>query len=255
MKKMWRVLVVCLCLFLLSGCQGNNTPEVNNEDPQDELVYLDGYPDDVVPLLRPVFVDSNRFSVRDDLNYVIGKDLYSIYFESAADMDELSEYYRELMDDLDEESSYSDYVFEGQIQGRRVNVMISELGRDNALGTAISLSVGMPRDEYVDENPYFADYPEGIIEVFGFYKLQEYTYSEDYSYNYARYATIYQTQEEAEDITTFYREKYKDMPGFTETQENNGTVFNWEDDSYRCMVRYDANPNIQFLQLLVDKDL
>ncbi len=252
MKTMVKILVVCLCLVLVCGCSGNNTPE-QNEDP--DLVYLAGYPDEIVPLLKPVIIDSNRFSVRDDLNYVIGKDLYNISYESAADADELSEFYRELMDDLDEESSYNEYIFEGVVQGRRLNVMISEQGRDNAQGTTVSLSVGMPPAEYVDENPYFADYPKDIIEVFGFYKLQEYTYSEDYFYSYARYATIYQTREEPDAVRSFYREKYQDKPGFEETQNDNLTVFSWDEEPYRCSVRYDAHPNIQFLSLLVDKDL
>ncbi len=254
LKSWQKIGIIMVCLALLCGCQSGGT-ENEVEDPSEDLVYLSGYPDDEVPLLKPVFIDSCSFSVRDDLNYVIGKDLYSISFESEADMDELSEYYLELMDELDEDMYYDEYSFSGWIQGRKVNVSISDQARDNALGTPVNLSVGMLVDEYVDENPYFENYSEDLIEVFGFYKLQEYTYRESYLYNESRYATIYETREEADDILAFYRDNYSSKSAFKETTSGNTIVFSWEEDGYELSVRYDPYPNIQFLQLLADKDL
>ena len=255
MKAVRSIFALCICLVLVWGCQANRVPEDVNGNQGYERMYLSGYPDDAVPLFQSVRIDNCRFTVREDLNYAIGKDFYSLSYESAADPADISTYYRNLLDEVDEDGSNSDFIIEGFREGHRVSVMIGEQRRDGAWGIPVALLVGKPMEQYVNENPYFADYPEDIIEAYGFFRLQEYTYTEDYIYGYARYATVYQTREEAEAVSGFYRELYRDMPEFDESRENDVTVFVWEDGLYRCMVRYDAYPNIQFIQLLVDRDL
>ncbi len=266
-------LILVLLLTLTLGC-GKGTVETQagqqTGDPDQPastaagaeaetgvIRHLPSFPVDIMPLYEAVDVISCQFSVRHSTNYVIGKDFHYISFESDADRDEISEYYRELLDEIDEEWSIDEYSFDGYIDGRRVSIGIPDWEYDNSLGVPVTISIGEDPSHYADYNRYYDTYPDDLIEIYAADTDPEYQYTEYYRSQYVRYFTTYFTHADPENVLDFFRETYGDKDNFTETEDEYAVRFHWNDGDYRCTVNYQLQASFMGngVGFTVDKDL
>ena len=268
---MKRVLISVLVLLLIVvvGCSdgtleipvGRQNGDSNLASPSETeagtIRYLASFPVDVLPLFEVTNVISSQFSVRHSLNYVIGKDYYHISFESAADRDAISEYYRELLDEIDVESSFDDYTFAGYIDQRRVSVSIYDWEYEHSLGVPVQISIGEHPERYADHNRYYDTYPDDLIEIYEANTEPEYQYTEDYTSNYVRYFTSYFTQAGQDDVLDFYRNMYSDKENFSETEDEYAIRMRWNDGVYRCTMQFQTQESFlgNGVAFTVDRDL
>ena len=253
-------LITVLLLVFVVGCSSNNNANPNpnnnnNQDSNEEYVIktLEKYPIELLPLYEVIRVNSNDYHVREDKGFIIGKDLYAINFESSADIDEIAEYYRELVDEIDPDMDYDTYNFSGIIDNRRINFFIQEGYADNAVGNDVTMSIGADPSEYADTNMYFNTYPQ-LIEVFGYDNSIEYTYTENYTFDYVRYVTSYFTKLSKDEVFDHYRELYKDKENFTEQQSTETTyTMYWYDQGYLVQVYFNDYSENKGMSISVEK--
>ncbi len=261
------VLILLLTLTLGCGTETVATPTGQQSGDADQpasaeaetgvIRHLPSFPVDIMPLYEAVDVISCQFSVRHSPNYVIGKDFYSISFESGADREEVSGYYRELLDEIDEEWSIDEYSFDGYIEGRRVSVNLPDWKHESSLGTSVTISMGEDPDHYADYNRYYDTYPEDLIEVYAADTDPEYQYTEYYRSQYVRYFTTYFTFADPEEVLDFFRDTYGEKNDFTEIEDEYSVRFVWNDGDYRCTVNYQLQASYMGngVGFTVDKDL
>ncbi len=237
-------------MFLVMGCSkgtsdlpknGGNTNDPDNSEYNTKT--LEDFPIDVLPLYKVIRVNSNSYTVREDLGYIIGKDLYAIDFESEADLDEISEFYQEHVDEIIADSFYNDYTFSGLIDGRRANFFISENQSDNAVGNQVTISFGADPSEYSDENKYFDTYPD-LVDAIGMGRTWYYEYTENYTYESIRYVIGYFTDIKKEEALTYYRDKYGEEENFSETTSGDmSTMMAWTKDGYNVTMYFTEYSN------------
>lgn|GEM_PF-2385415 len=203
------------------------------EETVESLTLLEGYPEDVLPLYESTAIQSCGFTYREDSNYVLGKDFYDVIYTSDATLKDISAYYQSLLTYMDE---YSEEDFlEGDIGDH--HVLISIYDKDGV--REVTLTLGLAEDEYKDENPYFSDLPEDLVEVYGLTRLQEISYVHNlYSADEIRYMTIYETDTSEEDFVDFYMTKYGQMKNFNKEQTDYALFYRWVDGEYDCSVNF-----------------
>lgn len=248
--KVKRLFSIIVLLFLIVSCSKNTTNPPTNGEPTNDLPAneyliktLDDFPIDILPLYEVIRVNSNRYTVREDLGYTIGKDLYSIDFESSADLDEISEFYQEHVDEIIQDSFYDDYTFSGLIDGKQANFFISENQSDNAVGNQVTISFGVDPSEYSNENKYFNDYPN-LIDAIGMGRTWYYEYTENYTYESIKYVIGYFTDIEKEEVLTYYRDKYGLEDNFSElTSGDMSTMLMWSKDGFNMTMYFTEYTN------------
>ncbi|MCR3922667.1 MAG: hypothetical protein NUK65_09160 [Firmicutes bacterium] len=253
-KKMLCLVVLVMIIIFATACGGKTETATPQQAPEDNtgeaeaVQLLSGYPEGILPLYKSIRVERCGFSYRDDLNYVIGKDLYNVLFVSEGELDEISDYYQALMTSIEDEDE--DYFlkefFSGAIGENMVNVSVYELDEESCM---VALSIGLSEEEYVEENPYFTDHPENLIEEFGLQELQEITYEENYLAKEKVYRTIYQTEKTAQEFTDFYLTKYEAMTNFSEENTDTEIIYRWENTGFQCSVRYTISAQYRFICL------
>ncbi|MFZ7121865.1 MAG: hypothetical protein ACOWWH_13080 [Eubacteriaceae bacterium] len=259
MKK--RIVIFIALFFVLifaSACSGddvnnNNSSQLENNDESNiidesqQVKLLEGYPADVLPLYKNVGITLCSFSYRDDYNYVIGKDIYSVDFESEGTLQEVSEYYQSIFTTIDEEYFEID-DFEGSIGDNNAFIGFSE----NDGTTSVSMTIGLDEDEYLDENPYFSDYPKDLIEVYAMTELQDIIYEDrNFSTREIRYITTYETNISQEEFIEFYYPKYSNMENFRQDEDQYGISYYWDNMGYECLVSYSGG-NTRFISIEAD---
>jgi len=265
--QLFLLLFLILLLFSLNACTQNDisSSEASSIEAQTStkagetatltISTLSYYPSDFMPLLQPIRVENCQYSVRDEFNYVIGKDFYTINYESSATMDALSEHYKKIITELDEEWSTDEYSFEGNVGPQRIMVRIFDSGSDQAQGVSVSVMFGVSPEDYSDKNIYFEDYPVDLID-FSFLSHQlDYKYTEDYVYNFASYVTSYVTTEESETVISHYRLLYSGATDYSESVDDYGITFKWKSGDYDCSVRYSNSGQTHFLSLIAQTKL
>ncbi len=243
-----------IALLSLSGCSDKESKE-EVKSIQGEIKVLSDYPKDFMPLYKALRVNNCTYEVKQDTNYVFGKDIYIVDFESSASKDELVDYYKKLLDSVDEEDSYDEYDFEGSIGEQRVNIAISDEGFLDALGTSVYIAFGVPKSEYAAENKYFTDYPKDVIDQAFADSVPIYDYREDYYYNLIRYSTGYVTTEQIATIVAHYHDLYSSKEGYQEVKDEYGTDFSWTDGEYKCSVRLSDSAGTDMLLLTIEKNM
>lgn len=241
MKKYAKYYVVAIIFMILAtfcGCSSQSSSDnSNSQSSTNKGELLEGYPEDIMPLYKMVKIDSCAYNVRSDPNYIIGKDLYSVSYYSEASVEELNSYYRSLMTDIDEEYSSEDFI-EGDINTQHTFVSLHEEEEDD---TYVSISLGAKKEDYSDENPYFSDYPEGLIEKIKPATITEQNYQVQYSrYNdnvIIQYFKIYTTELTVDKAVKFYSDKYNGQEGFSLTEDNNASKLYWKAQGYECEIR------------------
>lgn len=251
-------LILALLLALsFSGCskKESNAKSLNESESKVEIKLLKDFPQDFMPLFEAIRVNDCQYEVKENANWVFGKDMYMVEFESKASKDELVDYYRDLLDSVDEEASYDEYSFEGLIGEQRVGIDITEEGFLDALGTTVRISFGVPKSEYSNENKYFTEYPKDLIEQVFINTAVRYKYLEDYYNSDKIYTVSYQTIEKSEVIIEHFNSKYGSKDEFKSIKDQYGTTLSWVDGEYNCSVRYSDSSGIDSLTLSVQQSL
>ncbi|MDP2400788.1 MAG: hypothetical protein Q8M66_02305, partial [Actinomycetota bacterium] len=130
------------------------------------LEQLPGYPHDAVPLYEVKLLDTVYYSVRNDPQWAIVegglRNFYHSVWESEVPAADVLAYYRELCDEIDEDSTFGE-----QLTGRiGVYDIFLNTGFHNDKNMAY-LSVDLPRNTVTEVNPFFEEYPEGLVELDG----------------------------------------------------------------------------------------
>ena len=104
---------------------------------QDETsaFLLDGYPEDVLPLYQPDTIVSCGFSVRENDSYNIGKDIYTVTYESAADQQSLMDFYGGLLTERDAPFADEEDFVTDQLSGKIDEYKVELTFLDNAGST------------------------------------------------------------------------------------------------------------------------
>ncbi|MDD2370399.1 MAG: hypothetical protein PHQ32_00155 [Firmicutes bacterium] len=248
-----------IALLSFSSCSDKKSASVdgdnNDKVTQGEIKVLSDYPEDFMPLYKVLRVNNCTYEVKDDLNYVFGKDIYIVEFESSASKDELADYYKKMLDSVDEENSYDEYNFEGLIGEQKVDISISDEGFLDALGTSVYVAFGVPKSEYADENKYFIDYPKDLIEMAFASSKSINDYREDYYYHLKRYTISYVTTETPDKVIAHYHDLYSSKDNYKEEKDEYGTDFSWKDGEYNCSVSFSDSVGTDMLLLTVEKDM
>jgi hypothetical protein len=253
-----------LMFVLLVGCSkatdqqhdnGDVEPIVNSK--QGVIRHIPSFPTEVVPLYQVTNVNGSEYSVREDYNYVIGKDFYFIEFESSATREEISVFYKDLMDEVDTQSSLSDFSFEGYVDDRRISVIIMDWTYQESFGVVVAISVGEHPSKYAEFNRYFESLPDGMVEVHENASKPHYFYSESYRSHYVRYMISFFTFADQEEFLDIYRTEHQSKQEFVEEEDDFAIRFKWVDDGYRITFSYQKTPSYlgNGVGLTLDKDL
>lgn len=260
--KAVRLIIFLLLIVLVASCtKGNANPpnNGNSNDPDDNeyiIKTLEGFPIDILPLYKVIRVNSNGYTVREDKNYTIGKDLYTIDFESEADLDEISEFYQDHVDEIIEDSFYDDYTFSALIDGKQANFFISKNESDRAVGNQVTISIGVDPSDYSDQNKYFDEYPD-LIDAIEMGHTWYYAYTENYTDNSIRYVIGYFTDIKKEEALSYYRDKYGNEAGFDEMPSGDmSTMMIWNKNGYNMIMYFTEYTNgSQSISVSTEKEL
>lgn len=243
MKKHAKYFVVGIILIMLiiaGGCSSsasdNNSDASSESKTSSKGELLEGYPTDIMPLYKVVRISDCSYQVRLDPNYVIGKDLYTVSYESKATIAEVVQYYKSLLSEIDEEASSEDFL-KGEIGSQHTFVSLREEEDGN---TYISISLGAKEEDYAEVNPYFEDYPQGLIEEIKPSELNEQIYDIQYSaYNtdvITRYVKQYKTELDISEVKSFYSDRYRKQEDFIMNEDEYSITVFWKADGYECEV-------------------
>jgi len=242
---------------------GNTTQPVPGDtetaEAQEEasIELLSGYPEDLLPLYQCEKLELCSFTVRDDPNYIIGKDIYSVTYLSSASAEEIAKYYKSLVkeeDPLDENT-----INFGVLGSQKVNMSMIE-GSDGRM--EVFLTIGQKEKDYVDDNPFFETYPKELVDIPKKIKLKETAYEEQvydnqegvYDKKRIRYLRSFATTIKEKDFVDFYTERYEDQENFTEETDEYSHKFNWVSKGYECQVSLSLyEGDSQFLSVQVMK--
>lgn len=244
-----------ILLLTLGACSGGGSASGAPSEPVTGGVeLLSGYPKDILPLYNSLKVERTAFSVRENANWVFGKDIYSVTYYSGASLNAVYDYYWELMDETDEEYSGPDMI-QGRIGAHPVGVTVY----DNGSGmTTVDLVIGQDPADYVSENPYFADYPGDLVEPFGRERFFQSSYEvRDISGPEVIYTESYVTNTTEEKFKEFYSEKYSGAEHFYEDDHDYGLSYQWDSRGYVCRASisaYDGGGD-QWVTIIVSKNL
>ena len=117
-------------MIFMGACSDSKEAPPAAEVESGGVELLSGYPEDILPLYESKKIEDTTFVVRDDANYVLGKDIYTVTYISSAPTKDIMTYYSGLTTSIDEESSGDDRL-EAKIGENPLGVNISE--RENGL--------------------------------------------------------------------------------------------------------------------------
>lgn len=228
---------------------GKETPATENPaapgepaESEGALAQLEGYPEDIAPLYEVKLLDTVYYSSIDDPVWGGGRqNYYHSVWESNVPWEEVRDHYRELCDTIDEEDS-NDEIVVGYIGDYKIWL---NTGFHNDKNMAY-LSVYLPKEQVVNENKFYADFPADIVELPDALSA----YEEKYYHTLVRpYDTYYESQLRALDangdqkpdingagVMDFYEAKYKDAEEFTIDRATNTVT--WKDGVYEVLVVY-----------------
>jgi hypothetical protein len=225
--------------------QGAAATAGKTADAEWTVTLLDGYPEDEVPLYKSNLLDTAYYSVRNDPQWaaVDGglRNIHHIVYQTDVDIAEVRDYYRDLMDTVDEERTMGDQV-EGTIGKYTVFVNTSEQGSYNA----VYVTVDLPKTEVTETNPFYADYPEGLVETpesFVFFEEMFYrTIYRKTDMSYTRHFDIADLDGdtrpdlEGDARYAYFEERYGTKDEFVANRDS-GTI-TWRDGEYVVTVAY-----------------
>jgi PBP1b-binding outer membrane lipoprotein LpoB len=257
MKKLLPIIIILLSALFLASC---SAPGGSVSVPSDETIaqinsaLLSGYPRDVLPLYQPVALTSCSFSYRASDQYDIGKDIYSVNYQSASTQEDLIRYYSGLFTEKNENPSVEGDEITDKLSGKigENNAEILFLDNEDST-TSVYLTLGLTSGQYVDSNPYFKGYPSDLVDAYSQTSLLEVTYEEQYyGKKTDHYITVYQTDMTQQAFIDYYNGKYAAKIDFTQTGSDNHTVFSWQDQGFDVDLSYSGG-NTSYVTIDVSK--
>jgi hypothetical protein len=230
--------VFLLLLFILALALAACGQPVSTNEKEPSAFLLEGYPGDVLPLYQPDTLLSCGFSLRENDSYDIGKDIYTVTYESTADQQSLAEYYGSLLTEQNAAPADEEDVITDRLSGKIDDYKVDLMFLDNAGSTiTVYITLGLPEDMYTEENPYFADYPDDDVEMYGLLAVREYTFQRQfYAEDELHYIIVYSTDITARDFSKYYEDAYSSKKDFTKSDP--GTAFSWQDGAASIGIRY-----------------
>lgn len=218
----------------------NSKEKPNNNDAEINMM-LDGFPSPEIPLHKMIMISSLKYIVDSNPQNFAGyfdknSNYYNVVFETEATPEEIFEYYRSVMDEINPEN-YSDQSVEGKIGKYRLS--ISHYG-NNPKNYAY-LQVHIPTEEHSQENRYYQNYPEifaldnSWVEYMNSYGLLNQKGGE---IEFSQWFMI-NPELSSKSIPEFakeYEQKYKDKANFSFDQESG--LMTWRDDPFSVTISF-----------------
>lgn len=251
-KKLLIGILIILFAITLASC-GSSTSGSSNSGSSVQNKVLEGFPENFIPLYEVEKISGCSFSVVNDNSVNLGKNYYRLTYLSKGTIAEIDKHYR---DKITVTQSYETGFFDGTADNRKVTVMVSK--QDEKL-SYVTISVGVKQEDWVTENTYFTDYPQGIMDIVEPNNLLEQTYDRQFSLyedkTINRYVKKYTTTMQTDKIIAFYQNKYKNMASFTVKTDQYSTVIFWKPDTYECQVTITkgSSNNFRYVQTEIRK--
>ncbi len=242
MKKLLLIVLVCVFALTALSCSQPAGPAAAEEQPQTTLPLLSSYPQDVLPLYQPYKLLSTGFSTYANDMSVVGREAYTVIYESAATQQELYKYYLSLL--TENSATPAPSVSSGEDDSAAMDFITGKTGSsgvdisflDN--GNTITVYLSLGSKDNGGANPYFSAYPSGLVDEFGVRSKEETTYQEQYYGNKTiHYITVYSTGAGQQEFLQHYQ-KYASKQGFKQTTSQNGASTSWQDQGFSCNISY-----------------
>ena len=251
-KKFLTGILIVLIAAALTSCSGASSNSGNTDSALKNKV-LEGFDENLLPLYQAEKISSCSFSVVNDNSVNLGKNYYMLTYLSKATVADIDKHYR---DRITVAHSYQTGAFDGTIDSRKV---IVSAGKSDDKLSYVTISVGVKQEDWVTQNTYFADYPQGVMEIVEPNNLLEQTYDRQFSLyedkTINRYVKKYTTSMQTDKIIAFYQNKYNDKTSFSVNTDQYSTVIFWKPDTYECQVTItqgSAN-NFRYIQTEIRK--
>lgn len=252
-KKLLIGILIILIATVFASCGSAASGSSNSGSSSVQNKVLEGFPESLLPLYEAEKISSCSFSVVNDNSVNLGKNYYMLTYLSKGTVAEVDKHYR---DKITVTQSYVEGSFDGNVDNRKVMVMASK--QDDKL-SYVTISVGVKQEDWVTENTFFKDYPQGLMEIVEPNNLLEQTYDRQFSLyedkTINRYVKKYTTTMQTDKIIAFYQNKYKDMTGFLVRTDQYSTVIFWKPDTYECQVTITkgSSNNFRYVQTEIRK--
>lgn len=254
------LLAIAMGVGIVAGCSADkgasDTPAPSASGDQTAapeefvLTQLEGYPHDVVPLYEVKLLDTVYYSVRNDPQWsaLEGglRNIYHSVYESNIPAADVLEYYRGLCDTVDPEYG-NEEMLKGTI-GEYTIWLNTGFHNDKNM---VYLSVDEPKSKTVEENKFYTDYPEGIVEAHPSMQFFEEMYYDSIVSGsdiwYDRHFEIADLDGDdkadlrGEARLDYYEERYSDKEGFEIDRQY--YFVKWIDGEYTVQVAFNEDSN------------
>lgn len=251
MKKLFFMILSVILIALSAGCSG---PTATNKDKNSSLsdsskaestidpyykdfeaYLLPGYPESEVPLFKSLAIDLCQFAVRNDPQWVASegglRNFYHVLYYSDSTRNDVLDFYKDLMDTVDNEKTFEDQV-EGMIGALKVFVV----AHADSKHVTVYVTVDLPKESLVEVNPFFSDYPADLIEVEPVFSIYDHRYEVNSSgTGRILYSTYYEMPVVQKEFYDYYRERYEDKESFNISDDGHIT---WKDGQYSIFLSY-----------------
>ena len=200
-----------------------------------EAYLLPGYPESEVPLFNSLAIDLCQFAVRNDPQWVASegglRNFYHVLYYSDSTRNDVLDFYKDLMDTVDNENTFEDQV-EGMIGVFKVFVVANADSRH----VTVYVTVDLPKESLVEVNPFFSDYPADLIEVEPVFTIYDQRYEVRSSgTGRIQYSNYYEMPVVEQEFYDYYRDRYKDKESFQISE--NGQI-SWKDGQYSISLSF-----------------
>ncbi|MFA5761802.1 MAG: hypothetical protein WC877_08605 [Dehalococcoidales bacterium] len=206
-----------------SSSTTNTSTNTSTTDPYNHYrgYLLEGYPEDIWPLYGKLAIDSCALDIQFPSYNSMGIyfNSYSVVYITDKTKEEIAEYYTALLDTR-EESTFYDAI--GTISGYEVDARWDEWSGENI----VYLSVLLPNTLNITGNPFHADFPESLQNLYQLGNMwsEYYVCTSNPPAGTIISAKLFSHTGTYEDAIEYYRALYSDKQDYTETvtQESGG---------------------------------
>lgn len=214
--------------------QSSSSQNLKEDKPTQTSVektyLLENYPLETVPLYKMKMISSSKFFVnKDPLNnfgyFGTPVNYYNVVFETEATPSELIQYYRSLMNEVNEE-----LISDEKIEGRIGKYKVSASHYGNNPKNYAYLQVYLPVEEYKPENQYFEKFPK-VVEIDSEWTEYESSYGllnqKGGEEEYTMYFPLVGEDIEIDSLINTYTEKYQNKNDFSYDEKSG--LMKWEE--------------------------
>lgn len=201
-----------------------------NLENVDLSAVLSGYPLNDLPPYECSRIIRCSFDTKEQVGYAVGRDTYTLTYETSADKETIFSFYNGILTTKDEQ--YNANWLNGRIGDNLVSIGISiKEGKPNE----VSLAYALEDDGEPDPNPYFEKYPNKVIALGDSKKLYSTVYE---LYNggniLERYILTYESTLSFDEFSLQYEKAYENDTGFVMKEDEflKGCSFTRDNYSY-----------------------